>query len=44
MEVTFDLVLEDTVVIWQMKKEKGHPRRRNSKRRGSEEMRPEKSG
>lgn len=44
MKVTFDLVFEDTVVIWQMQKEKGHSRRSNSKRRGSAEMRPEKSG
>lgn len=44
MKVTFDLVFEDTVVIWQTQKEKGHSRRRNSERRGSAEMRPEKSG
>ena len=43
MEVTFDVVLEDAVVIWQME-EKGYPRRRNNKRRGSGEMRAEKSG
>lgn len=40
MEVGVDLVLEDAVVIWQMEEEKGPSRWWNSKRRGSEDMRP----